>query len=141
MSNETANRSHAGLVIQMFLDAANNPPKLLASWGFIDASLAPVAGQPGAYSIRLVNAASGLIGPTPILFESVDSVVLSSSLVESPVVFVRAALFPDPALPAPAVGDRAQLPIVGIALTDVLGVLVDGDAVLNLEVRAVPQQD
>jgi hypothetical protein len=140
MSNETANRSHAGAVIQMFTDPDNNPPKLLASWGFVAATLAPVPGVDG-YSMRLESPGSGLVGPDPTSFENIDSVILTSAVVGDGVIFARAILLPDPALPAPAVGDRAQLAFLAIALTDETGTGVDGDAVLQLEVRAVPTQD
>lgn len=138
MSNETANRSHAGLVLQMF--EAPIVPKILASWGFDDASLTREAALgAGVYSIRLSQAASGLIGPTPILFESIDSLILSSAVVDAPALFAEAILLPDPAEPAPAVGDQAQLPILVISLVDDAGGQ-DANAVIQLEVRAVPQQ-
>ncbi len=139
MSNETANRSHAGIVLQMFADP--DPPKILASWGFDVASLERVAAGVGLYSVRLTQAASGLIGPTPILFESLDSLIVSSSQLDiaGGVLFVTTLLLPDPALPAPAVGARAQLPILAVQLQDDGGPF-DGAGVIQLEVRAVPQQ-
>lgn len=139
MANENANRSHAGLVLQMF--PAPDPPKVLASWGFVDSSAERVAGLDGAYSVRLTEPASGLIGPTADRFESIDSVIVSSAQLDiaGGVLFLTALLLPDPALPAPVVGEQAQLPMVAIQLTDDSGP-VDGAAVLQLEVRAVPQQ-
>ena len=151
MSNETANRSHAGCVLQFFTDPEffpppAGPPRVLAAWGFDVASLVRLPSNPpgspsGLYSFRLTNPASGLVGPTPTEFESIDSVILSSAIAESPAVDVRALLLPDPALPAPAVGQRAQLPLLAISVVSTSGIPFDGNAVLQLEVRAVPQQD
>lgn len=139
MSNETANRSHAGIVFQVF--EAPDPPKILASWGFQNASLTREAAiGDGVYSVRLADAASGLVGPTPNLFESIDSLLVKSTVFNLPVVKVNALLLPDPALPAPAVGDQAQLPLLVVSLLDVLDAPIDQQAVINLEVRAVPQQ-
>ena len=44
-------------------------------------------------------------------------------------------------VPAPAVGQRAQLPLLAISVVSTSGIPFDGNAVLQLEVRAVPQQD
>ena len=152
MSNETANRSHAGLVLQMFLDPGFNPsppagpPRILAAWGFDVASLIRVPSDPpgqasGLYSIRLTQPASGLIGPTAIEVVSIDSVILSSTIAQEPGRSVNALLLPDPALPAPVVGQRAQLPILALQVVELSGQPFDAEAVIQLEVRRVPQQD
>lgn len=151
MSNETANRSHAGLVVQFLTDPAfgpppSGPPRVLAAWGFDVATLVRLPSNPpgppsGLYSIRLTNPASGLVGPTPSEFETIDSLILSSAIAQQPGFGVHALLLPDPALPPAAVGQRVQLPFVVMSVTGGTGLPFDAAAVLQLEVRSVPQQD
>lgn len=139
MSNEIANRSHAGLVVQVFPDP--DPPKLLLNWGFDAASLTRESAiGAGLYSIRLTDPGSGLVGPTPSLLESIDKLITKSVAVEAPGFLDSVLLVPDPALPAPAVGDNAQLPILLLQVKDDGGP-IDAGAVFQVAIHSVPQQD
>lgn len=140
MSNETKNRSHAGLVLRTFGDPQVDPV-LMASWGIDEATLTREVGiDVGVYSIRLSNPASGLVGPTINELSSIDSVVLQSGIVQAPALFANVALLPE-AGAVPVVGQSLQLPLVVLSLVDETGTAQDADAIVQVEVRAVPQQD
>ena len=76
MSNEIANRSHAGLVLQTFADPAF-PPLALASWGVDVATLQKLA--TGVYFVRLTQGLSLKIGSV-VTAASFDFVVVAQGL-------------------------------------------------------------
>lgn len=138
MSNEIKNRSHAGLILKL---SAVNAPRIVASWGFINSTLVRPTPAVGVYQIQLVEPASGIVGPdTTAEFSSLDSIILSNTTKSLPAVNAIMALS-RVAGAAPAIGDRVQLPLLTILLTDAAEASVDADALIELEIRAVPQQD
>ena len=149
MANETANRSTAGLIIQLAPDP--NPPIILGSWGFIEASLVrltdtPVGGEDGQYQILLEQPASGHIDLALFGFSQLDSLVVVQSLALPN--HVGAVLFPDvltiteaEAVAIATSGKPFTLSALVIQVTDASGNAIDENAVLNVEVRRVPQQD
>lgn len=139
MSNETANRNHAGLVLQVFPDP--EPPSILLNWGFNVASLKRESAiAPGLYSIFLTDPASGVVGPTVSRLTSIDKLVTKNVVISSPGFLSSVLLLPDPALPAPAVGDKAQLPMLLLQVLDDNGP-IDAGAVFNVALLAAPQQN
>lgn len=150
MANETANRSSAGLILQVGADP--DPPLILGSWGFIEASLVrladtPFAGGPGQYQILLEQPASGIVDISGGggLFTQLDSLVVIQSLALPN--FMGALLFPDvlttteaEVLALAASGKPITLPALVIQVTDAGGGEIDANGVLNVEVRRVPQQ-
>ncbi len=149
MANETANRSTAGLIIQLGQDPT--PPVILGSWGFIEASLVrltdtPVGGEEGQYQILLEQPASGHIDLATFSFSQLDSLVVVQSLALPN--HVGAILFPNvlttteaEAQAIAAAGKPFTLSALVIQVVDAAGTAVDENAVLNVEVRRVPQQD
>lgn len=137
MSNETANQSQAGLVLQVFADE-DDDPIILGSWGIEEATLE--RGADGLYSVRLTQPGSALVNVDGIGFEKIGQLVTWGGNVTSPanLRFV-CALVPDE---APVAGQPVNLPILLIAIIDNADSSADdGDGLISVKVTAIPQQD
>jgi len=149
-ANETANRNSAGLIVQVFEDlgvpGTDYTPIILASWGFVDASLIRLldegVGEPGQYQIELEQAASGIVDASGDFFSRIDSAVVVQSLALPN--FIGAIPFVDFLSFDPSsfvAGKPITLPMIAMQVTDDQGSAVDASGVLNVEVLRVPQQD
>lgn len=155
MANETANRSSAGLILQVFEDQGDPDvdysPLILGSWGFIESSLVrladtPAEGDDGQYQIELEQPASGKIEISEGgFFTELDSVVVVQSLALPN--FIGCTVFPDvltqneaELFELAAMGKPLTLPVLLIQVTDATNQQIDADGVLNVEVRRLPQQ-
>ncbi len=155
MANETANRSNAALILQVFEDEGDPDvdysPQILGSWGFIESTLVRLTDTPavgaavGQYQMQLEQPASGKIDLSEGGFTELDTVVVVQSLALPN--FIGCVVFPDvltqdeAALSAlAAMGKPITLPVLVIQVTDTTGGAIDAGGIINVEVRRVPQQ-
>ena len=151
MANEIANRSHAGLIVQLFEDGGEDDvdysPIILGSWGFKVASMIRLSdndgpGGPGQYQIELVQPVSGTVDVGGEFFRGLDTVTVVQSLAlpnfVGAIPFVNLLTF-DPG--TIALNRPINLPVLAIAVTLPDGSAVDANAVLQVQLTGVPQQD
>lgn len=149
MANEIANRSHAGLIVQLLEDegdpGVDYSPIILGSWGFKDASLIRLSdhgvGGPGQYQIELVQPVSGTVDAGGVFFTGLDTCTVIQSLAlpnfVGAIPFINLLTF-DPG--AIALNRPINLPVLVIAVTDADGGAEDANAILQVTLTGVPQQ-
>ena len=143
MANEIANRSHAGLVMQVFESPGEGeppPPAVLqAAWGLDVETLQRVS--PGVYVVRLTQGLSLSIDPDNAALGRFDFLVLAQSLALPNTVtgFVTVDPFAGPPV-NPGPGETLQFPWVVVSVVEAGGSPSDEDAAINLEVRRIPRR-
>ena len=136
MSNEIANRSHAGLVLQVFEDP-QLAPVVNAAWGVEIATLQKLG--PGVYAARLTRPMSLSLAADPSVARFSFVAIAQGLALPN---FVTGFCIPDPFLPPVPVGPGDSIPFswVSAQVTDPTGLQLDADAFINLEVRRVPAE-
>ncbi len=138
MANETANRSHAALVLQVFEDP-DLDPIVLAAWG-VDVGTLQKLGT-GFYVARLTQPLGLTIDTTDPTKARFDFVVTAQGLALPN--FAEGFVIPDPfqgAPPPAGPGAGQSIPFSWLSVRTVAipSTEVDVDAMINLEVRRVP---
>ena len=135
MSNEIANRSHAGLVLQVFEDPLL-APVALAAWGIEIATLQKLS--TGVYAARLDRPLALSLATDPSVARFSFIAIAQGLALPN---FVTGFVIPDPFVPvAPAgPGDSVPFSWVSVQTTGIDGVTpIDADGLINLEIRRVP---
>ncbi len=136
MSNEIANRSHAGLVLQVFEDP-QLAPVVNAAWGIEVATLQKLS--TGVYAARLTRPMSLSLATDPTVARFSFIAIAQGLALPN---FITGFCIPDPFLPVAPAGPGDSIPFswVSVQTTDPAMTPIDADAFINLEVRRVPAE-
>ena len=131
MANEIANRSHAGFVLEAHDDG--DPVLVDGSWG-IDASSLVKLGT-GLYSVRLTRPIGAVFNAAGNGFTVKEGFPIASAEFAASGL-ASAILAPDI---APVAGEPLQFTQVQVTTTDFVGIPVDNNQTINVEVLRAPE--